>query len=294
MPTGFSDIASYLGGGGGAGGGMVPATGGRTAPGPNVFGSRVAPIQPITGPTLGQAFPNLSGTNAALSSALTSELTGQLSPATIAAINDAAASYGVSSGMPLSGLAINRFPRDIGLATEDLIHRGIGDYSSAIPSVASTQTVSPNTQASLNAEIAAMNAQNAAAPDPTAAATYAQQLFDRYLNRFSTPAGGTSTSTAPWWQQASNTGASSGWGGGIPKVGAVVGRTYSGGQAGPGTDIQSPGVMSVGALNPTDPMQAYANWAQLASQWPVGAPAGGTALPSGEAAYNLPFNIDTG
>jgi hypothetical protein len=170
--------------------------------GSNVFGSRVPAIPLVSGPSLNQAYPNLSGTNAALSSALTSELTGQLSPQTIAAINDAAASYGVTSGMPGSGLATNRFPRDIGLTTEGLMHQGIGDYSGAIPAVSSTQTVNPSTQAGLNTEINATNATNASAPDPTAANTYAQQLFDRYLRSMSRPSGGTgSTGNLPWYQQ---------------------------------------------------------------------------------------------
>src|SRR5258705_11321838 len=79
----------------------------------NIFGSRVPPIPPITGPTLNQAYPNLTGTNAGLSSALMSELSGQLSPQTQASIADAAASFGVSSGMLLSILVLNRFPRYI-------------------------------------------------------------------------------------------------------------------------------------------------------------------------------------
>src|SRR5882672_1788652 len=198
----------------------------------NIFGSRVAPIAPISGPTLNQAYPNLTGTNAGLSSALMSELSGQLSPQTQASIADAAASFGVSSGMPGSGLVMNRFPRDIGLSTEGLIHQGNGDYSSAIPSVSATQTVNPYQTAGLNTEIGATNAINAAAPDPTAAATYAQDLFDKYLKQLSSPAGGTGgTGGQPWYTQGQfgainesppssfGTGATS-WGryGGIPGV----------------------------------------------------------------------------
>lgn len=164
----------------------------------NIFGTRVPAIPNITGPTLNQAYPNLSGTNADLSSALTSELTGQLSPQTMASIQDAAASYGVGSGMPGSSFSMNRYPRDIGLASEELIHRGIGDYSSAIPSVSATQTVNPSQAAQLNTEINATNAVNRSAPDPAAAASYAQHLFDQYLRSQSGPAGGTGV---PWYMQ---------------------------------------------------------------------------------------------
>lgn len=177
----------------------------------DVFGTRVGSIPNVNGPGLNSAYPNLSGTNAQLSSALSSELTGQLSPATMAAIQDAAASYGVSSGMPGSQLVQNRYPRDIGLASEDLIHRGIGDYAGVIPAVSSTQTVNPYQQASLNTEINATNAVNRSAPDPAAAASYAQQLFDRYLRSQSGPAGGTGSSGVPWYQQAANT-TGMGWG----------------------------------------------------------------------------------
>lgn len=177
-------------------GGGVPN--GAIPNGANIFGTRVPAIPNVTGPTLNQSYPNLSGTNSQLSSALSSELTGQLSPATLAAIQDAAASYGVSSGMPGSGLAINRGPRDIGLATEDLIHRGIGDYASTIPAVSATQTVNPSQAAQLNTEINATNAVNASAPDPTAANSYAMQLFNRYLQSQSGPAGG---SGQPWYMQ---------------------------------------------------------------------------------------------
>lgn len=186
--------------------------------GSSVYGSRVGQIPLVGGPSLGQAYPNLSGTNAALSSALTSELTGQLSPETIAAINDAAASFGVASGMPGSGLAQNRFPRDIGLASEQLIHQGIGDYSGVIPAVSATQTITPGQRASLNTEINATNAINAAAPDPAAAGSYAQQLFDKYLSSLSRPSGGTGGASAsvPWYMQGSNN--APGWGANQPTI----------------------------------------------------------------------------
>lgn len=200
--------ANYLAGGGGA----LLAN-----PGSQVFGSRVGQVPTINGPSLSAAYPNLSGTNAALSSALTSELTGQLSPQTIAQINDAAASFGVSSGMPGSGLAMNRFPRDIGLTSEQLMHQGIGDYSSAIPAVSATQTVNPSQAANLNTEINAFNATNAASPDPAAAGTYAQQLFDKYLSSLSRPSGGTGgVSSVPWYMQGSNN--APGWGANQPTI----------------------------------------------------------------------------
>jgi hypothetical protein len=256
---------------GAAGASFSPiGTGYSTSGASNIFGSRVGAIPPITGPNLGGVYPNLSGTNAALSSSLASELTGQLSPQTIAAINDAAASWGVTSGMPGSGLAMNRFPRDIGLASEDLINRGIGNYSSVIPSVSATQTVSPAQAAPLNTEIAAMNAINAAAPDPAAAGSYAQNLFDRYLKSLSTPAGGTGSAGVPWWAQGSGFGQGAG---GTVIPGGVVSRIPEG--AGGGVFNLQPTDMTpqmVGAVNPTDPSAAYANWQRWMGGIPTGPP----------------------
>lgn len=203
----------------------------QSYPGAAVFGQRVPSIPQVGGPSLSSVFPNLSGANAAASGALASELTGQLSPQTIAAINDAAASYGVTSGMPGSGLAQNLFPRSIGLATEQLQHQGIGDYSSLIPSVSGTQTVSPAQAAPLNAEIQAMNATNASAPDPAAAGSYAQQLFQQYLSSLSRPSGGTggpgSAQGLPWWQQTTTPGGAPEWG---PQI--TTTRTFPGGLQG--------------------------------------------------------------
>jgi hypothetical protein len=149
-------------------------------------------------------YPNLSGTNAATSSALLSELQGQLSPETLANIRNAEATYGVTSGMPGSDLARYRGVRDIGLTTEQLQRQGLADYSSIIPTVSATQTVTPAQQAQLQAgqnqlstDIAGFNAVNASAPNPASAGSYAQQLFEQYLNRESSPAGGTGRQ---WWE----------------------------------------------------------------------------------------------
>lgn len=179
------------------------SAGGGSAP-PGIFGSRPAPI-PTPNPfgNLSGVYPNLTGANAAVSSAIMDELQGKLSPAAIAAIQDAGATYGVTSGMPGSGLAINRTGRDLGLATEQLIQHGLGDYASLIPTISGTQTVNP----ALQTEIAATNAQNAAAPDPSAVESYAENLFNKYLDKLGGPSGGTgayrggTSSTLPWFMQ---------------------------------------------------------------------------------------------
>ena len=128
---------------------------------------------------LSSVYPNLSGTNKQVSADILSKLSGTLSPGTMAAIKDAGAAWGVGAGVPGSGIQTNRSLRDIGLTSEQQQQQGLQDYAALIPTISRTQTVSPE----LQAQIAATNAQMAAAPDPTQAASYAKQLFDEYLNK---------------------------------------------------------------------------------------------------------------
>lgn len=159
------------------------------------FGSRVGQIAtPNPYSDLSAIYPNLGGTNAAVSSAISTKLAGQLSPETLAGIQDDAARYGVSSGMP--GLTPDSMASHYGLyrgalARENLTQQGVQDYNATIPTISSTQTVRPETQFAIGEQ----NAVNAAAPDPAAASSYAQQLFYKYLNALkpASPSGGTGT-----------------------------------------------------------------------------------------------------
>ena len=144
------------------------------------FGGIPGPISlPQPARDLGAQLPGLPGINRTLSSDLSAKLGGQLSPGTVSMLQDLGASWGVGSGMPGSQFARNRTLRDLGLLSEQQTQQGIQDYSSVVPTVSSTQTVNP----ALQTEIALQNAINAAAPDPTQAASYARQLFEEYLGR---------------------------------------------------------------------------------------------------------------
>ncbi len=123
--------------------------------------------------------PNLGPLNNAAGSDILANLQGQLSPETMARIQDASAAFGISSGMPGSGLQRSRTARDLGLATEDLQAKGLQQYNQTIPTISSTQTVSP----ALQADIASRNATFAAAPNPAAATSHAEDLFNAYLQR---------------------------------------------------------------------------------------------------------------
>lgn len=135
-------------------------------------------------------FPNLAQANTGVSSVINSQLMGQLTPDTINAIKDQGAAWGVASGMPGSGLATNNSLRNIGLSRYAVQNQGVQNYNQTIPTISRTQTVDP----SLTADINFQNATNAAAPQPGAAASYAQELFQKYLSKLS---GGGSANNAP-------------------------------------------------------------------------------------------------
>ena len=151
---------------------------------------------------LSALYPNLSGANSQISQNIMNELQGNLSPSTINNIRNQAASFGVSSGMPGSDFAGYQGLTNLGLTTEKLQGQGLSDYLNAITGISKTQTVDPN----LQTEIATQNSVWNAAPDPAAAAKEQQNLFDEYLKKLSSPAGGTggAGSNIPWWQSGEN------------------------------------------------------------------------------------------
>jgi hypothetical protein len=102
--------------------------------------------------------------------------------------------------MPGSGLAANQYFGGLAGAKENQIESGLRDYASLIPTVSSTQTLNP----ALQAQIAETNALNSAAPDPGKAASYAQDLFQKYLETFSNPSGGTGSFLSSPWGQGRN------------------------------------------------------------------------------------------
>jgi hypothetical protein len=125
---------------------------------------------------LGSAYPNLGGSTGQASADIMKELQGQLSPEALANLQRSAAQFGVSSGMPGSGLQTSKNLLGNVLTTEDLQHQGIGDYLSTVTGLSKIQL-----DPSLAAEIAARNSNVAAAPNPAAAAQAGQNSFMRGL-----------------------------------------------------------------------------------------------------------------
>lgn len=151
-------------------------------------------VPPSTFQQAVDAVPGLGGAAPTqLTNNILNELKGQLSPQALKNMQDTAARFSVSSGMPgsnayLGSLANNKNLLGNILTTQDIQHQGAQDYTSALQAIGGQQ-LNP----SLLAEIAAHNAQLAAAPNPTQAAQ--QQLLNYYgaLNsaRSGGPAGGT-------------------------------------------------------------------------------------------------------
>jgi hypothetical protein len=157
------------------------------------FGAVPGPI-PLPNPyaDLSNVFPNLSNTNAAVSSNILAGLGGNLSPSTNAAIQNYAAAFGAGQGALGSNaipgtLAFDTGARNIGLSAEQQQQNAMRNYASIIPTIAQTQTVSP----ALQATIAGENTTNAAAPNPALQFSFAQQLLDDYLKQMRGPGGGT-------------------------------------------------------------------------------------------------------
>ncbi len=146
-------------------------------------------IPPSTWQQVGAVAPGLGNTSQ-LTNNIMSELHGDINPQALKNMQDAAASYGVSSGMTGSNaipgtLAFNKNLRNIGLDTLQVQRQGQQDYLSALQGIGGAQTPQ-----GLAADIAAHNSQLNAAPDPQAAALQQQANYWAALNALRRGQGG--------------------------------------------------------------------------------------------------------
>jgi hypothetical protein len=177
---------------------------------------------------LAAQYPGLSGTNAQLSANILSRLKGEIPMDVQNKIQDAGARFGVTSGMPGSGLANAGIARNLGLTSLDLQNQGVQQYNQTIPTISGTQTVRPETQIGLSQSNAALKA----APDPTQAAAASLDIQDRYMNmlanRNRNPASGTGTyANSATGQPIINTPTAT-----RPQTGGSSGGGYGGGGGG--------------------------------------------------------------
>lgn len=111
---------------------------------------------------LASVFPGLQGANALASNDILSNLSGTLSPGTQGALQNASADYGVTSGMPGSGLDWNSLYGNIANASQQQQQTGLSEYNQTVPTISGTQTISPD----LQTQIAFQNAVDIASPNP--------------------------------------------------------------------------------------------------------------------------------
>lgn len=233
----------------------VPASGGRTA-----YGTVPAPIgvPPNTFTQLA-GVPGFSANTAGTGAVIGSQLAGQVSPMTLNALKTGAAQFGVSSGMPGSGLETNQLFGNIAGFSEGQQQRGVQNYLAEVGALGPTMT-----NPALAADISARNAAMAAAPDPKLAA---EQAFQDWLRGFniSRSAGNPAGPWAPGGTLGPTQGFStthSNWGGmglGVPGYDDLG---FSNWNLPP-----APGGVYTATATPTTPNDPFANWSQLASNW---------------------------
>lgn len=178
----------------------------------DVYGG--VPVLPSTGQLasnltgiLNQAIPNFSGLTGQASGIIGSAMSGQLPQDVQDVIQNAAATQAVMGGMPgssrISGsLYGNRTLRDLGLTSLQRQDKGVTDLISLLQGVSGT--AAPTFGQAQEQENA--RAKYEAAPEPAAAATEQQRLYDKYANPAALPnsGGGGGGSEVPWWMRGTN------------------------------------------------------------------------------------------
>lgn len=229
--------------------GSVP----KDVPMPNPFGD------------LSEIYPGLAAANASVSGNVASQLAGELSPATQARLQDAAAAFGVNSGMPGAGLVRNRTARDLGLATEAIQDQGLKNYLAAINQISATQTVNPALQTEINTQ----NSLNRAAPNPTDAAATTWKLYLDQLQAMRGPGGGTGLTNAPAVWGGAGVPSTGGTGGGNSfRPSGPSGNQYATGRASAPNFGQGQFFTSGG-----NPFQIPENWGSFSAQQQTNYPA---------------------
>lgn len=130
-----------------------------TQSGSGIFGAAPGNVDvPNPYQNLSSVFPELGQANSELSSGISNELAGGLSPQTLNALGEAQDQFGIQGPLNLS-------PQSFGLTDAELQSAGVGSFAGLLPGIAATQTTSPEVQAQIeqfNAQAAAQkNAQDA-------------------------------------------------------------------------------------------------------------------------------------
>lgn len=193
-------------------------------------------------------YPGLTGTTNQAANVIRHQLAGELSPETINTIQDEAARFGVSSGLPLTNFAGYRGLKNLGRNVEDVQKTGLESYNKMLSTLGPMMT-----DPALAAQIAAWNATMGAAPDPR---LNAEEMMRRYMQGLGTGMGARSPGGGTSWVSPST-----GWfgnpagGGGGPLMITGTGDTS------PRINmINTPGL--TGETNPQDFWTGGADWWQ--------------------------------
>ena len=157
----------------------------------DIYGRRPDPVT-LADPAadLERAYPNLKGTNAALSEEILRMIQGTDPNLPILAKNTGAAR---GAALGLSGSEFADRMGDLSLYDRRAAQRqqGISNYNATVPTISATQTNSP----ALQAQTQAQNNIWASAPDPAAAAQEALRLYQEQLGNLSRSYSAPSVST---------------------------------------------------------------------------------------------------
>lgn len=115
---------------------------GRIGNQPDQFGNIPQPNL-TQAPTLATVYPGLQQAQNVAAQNTLSRLRGELSPETINAIQDKAARFGLSAGMPGSGIAGSYGKKLLGLTTEGIQGQGLNDYLNALKAYSGTLSPTP-------------------------------------------------------------------------------------------------------------------------------------------------------
>lgn len=109
-----------------------------------------APTTPDFQSNFASIYPNAGATGAAVAGNTLSRLRGELSPETLSAIQDSAARFGMSAGIPGSGISGSYGRKLLGQTVEGLQSQGLQDYLNTLKTYSGT--LMPTTGEQLGAE----------------------------------------------------------------------------------------------------------------------------------------------
>ncbi len=246
-----------------------------TIPGVGAFGS--VPMQIGVPPsTYQQAVatnPQLAANSQDASSFINSELLGQLSPATMAQLQDNAASWNAGSGLGFgSGIGKDSWDTSRLLATIGYQQHGLGDLQNYQSGLEAGMT-----NPALAAQIAAQNSIWASSPDPT---MVHQELQNEASKGQVGKAIGSAIGGLAGFAFGGHQGASA-----LGNIGGEVGYTAGGGVANPGAGVGSYGFNSslgqIGSGTGSSPVASALGYGS-----PSGVPGSSGAGSASQGAYN--------